>query len=154
MSFTANSMKFDTAGAENVVVAPPVDANLHYASVVEEVRAKERWKLDFWAEIELEIQIRKKKFRKNIKIQKKKFFWKIFQKIFFFENFFEFNFYRFFWILNTCYISIFSSAANYSAQLGPSSTFCQEPWKKRRKKRKSRKLKKLQKINWKFEFSM
>lgn len=38
MSFTANSMKFDTAGAENVVVAPPVDANLHYASVVEECR--------------------------------------------------------------------------------------------------------------------
>lgn len=64
MSFTANSMKFDTAGAENVVVAPPVDANLHYASVVEEVRAKERWKLDFWAEIELEIQIRKKNFEK------------------------------------------------------------------------------------------
>ncbi|ULT98441.1 hypothetical protein L5515_002956 [Caenorhabditis briggsae] len=41
MSFTANSMKFDAEGAglgSNVVVAPPVDANIHYSSVIKECR--------------------------------------------------------------------------------------------------------------------
>ncbi|KAF1762763.1 hypothetical protein GCK72_011026 [Caenorhabditis remanei] len=39
MSFTANSMKFDTKrlGA-NIVVAPPVDSNIHYSNVIEECR--------------------------------------------------------------------------------------------------------------------
>uniref|UniRef100_A0A1I7UXD1 Rab proteins geranylgeranyltransferase component A n=1 Tax=Caenorhabditis tropicalis TaxID=1561998 RepID=A0A1I7UXD1_9PELO len=39
MSFTANSMKFDAGEVgENVICAPPVDANIHYSSVIEECR--------------------------------------------------------------------------------------------------------------------
>lgn len=52
MSFTMNSMQFDSQmdGMSNIVVAPPVDPNIHYANVIDQCRGVfcETWPdLDF-----------------------------------------------------------------------------------------------------------